>query len=60
MTRSRLPAAGVPTPEEEGSHMSDTVHDTSSPGGEAAVLRRLSTLDRFLPVWILVAMDLIT
>ncbi|MAO80118.1 ACR3 family arsenite efflux transporter [uncultured Nocardioides sp.] len=36
--------------------MSDTVHDTSSPGGEAAVLRRLSTLDRFLPVWIGVAM----
>ncbi|MDQ0755951.1 ACR3 family arsenite efflux transporter [Arthrobacter sp. B3I4] len=29
-----------------------------SPGGEAAVIGRLSTLDRFLPVWIIAAMAL--
>ena len=36
--------------------MSDTVHDTASSGSADPVLRRLSTLDRFLPVWIGVAM----
>jgi ACR3 family arsenite transporter len=38
--------------------VSDTVHETPRPGvGEdAAVIKRLSTLDRFLPVWIITAM----
>ncbi len=36
--------------------MSDVVTDTPVAGPDAPVLRRLSTLDRFLPVWILVAM----
>ena len=38
--------------------MSDTVHETAGPGSspDDAVLRQLSTLDRFLPVWILLAM----
>jgi ACR3 family arsenite transporter len=36
--------------------MSDTARDTPTVGPENAVLRRLSTLDRFLPVWIGVAM----
>ena len=36
--------------------MSDTVRETSRAPQDAAVLRRLSTLDRFLPVWIGVAM----
>jgi ACR3 family arsenite transporter len=39
--------------------MSDTVHETaraSDSPQDAAVLRRLSTLDRFLPVWIIAAM----
>ena len=34
-------------------HRSPTV---TAPGDDAAVLGRLSTLDRFLPVWILLAM----
>ena len=40
--------------------MSDTVHETPRRGvpDDAAVLQRLSTLDRFLPVWIGVAMVL--
>ena len=36
--------------------MSDTVHERAAAGEEAAVLQRLSTLDRFLPVWIIAAM----
>ena len=37
--------------------MSDTVHDTAAPAApEEAVLRRLSTLDRFLPLWLGAAM----
>ncbi len=36
--------------------MSDTVRDTQAAGPESPVLQRLSTLDRFLPVWIGVAM----
>ena len=36
--------------------MSDTVHESSIAPEDAPVLRRLSTLDRFLPVWILAAM----
>ncbi|HEX2176785.1 MAG TPA: ACR3 family arsenite efflux transporter [Nocardioidaceae bacterium] len=36
--------------------MSDTVTEHARPGDEAHVLRRLSTLDRFLPVWIIAAM----
>jgi ACR3 family arsenite transporter len=36
--------------------MSDTVRETPADGAEGPVLRRLSTLDRFLPVWIGVAM----
>jgi ACR3 family arsenite transporter len=36
--------------------MSDVVRDTPVAGPDAPVLRRLSTLDRFLPVWIVVAM----
>ena len=39
--------------------MSDTVHETArttGAGADEAVLQRLSTLDRFLPVWIIAAM----
>ena len=36
--------------------MSDVVRESPAAGEEAAVLRRLSTLDRFLPVWIIAAM----
>jgi ACR3 family arsenite transporter len=38
--------------------MSDTVRETAVAPAEAPVLRRLSTLDRFLPVWIVAAMAL--
>jgi ACR3 family arsenite transporter len=36
--------------------MSDLVAETTVAGAEAPVLRRLSTLDRFLPIWIVAAM----
>ncbi len=36
--------------------MSDTVHEQPVAPVDAAVLQRLSTLDRFLPVWIIAAM----
>jgi arsenite transporter len=36
--------------------MSDTVHDTTAGTPSDPVLQRLSTLDRFLPVWIVAAM----
>jgi ACR3 family arsenite transporter len=36
--------------------MSDVVTDIPAAGSDVPVLRRLSTLDRFLPVWIVVAM----
>ena len=36
--------------------MSDTVHDTAAGASTDPVVARLSTLDRFLPVWIGVAM----
>ena len=36
--------------------MSDTVREAPAAGTESPVLQRLSTLDRFLPVWIGVAM----
>ncbi|WP_151083858.1 ACR3 family arsenite efflux transporter [Nocardioides cynanchi] len=36
--------------------MSDLVRETAQAPEDAAVLRRLSTLDRFLPVWIIAAM----
>ena len=38
--------------------MSDTVRDLARPTEAGSVYRRLSTLDRFLPVWIIVAMGL--
>ncbi|WRL62383.1 hypothetical protein U6N30_20480 [Blastococcus brunescens] len=40
--------------------MSDTVHEYARPGApaDAPVLQKLSTLDRFLPVWIIAAMAL--
>jgi arsenite transporter len=38
--------------------VSDTVHETPQGPEDAAVLQRLSTLDRFLPVWIGLAMAL--
>jgi ACR3 family arsenite transporter len=38
--------------------VSDTVSETTRLGSDAPVLERLSTLDRFLPVWILAAMAL--
>jgi ACR3 family arsenite transporter len=38
--------------------VSDTVSETERLGSDASVLQRLSTLDRFLPVWILAAMAL--
>jgi ACR3 family arsenite transporter len=38
--------------------MSRTVHDAGGSRGDEAVLRQLSTLDRFLPVWIIAAMVL--
>ena len=36
--------------------MSDVVGDTATAPEDAAVMQRLSTLDRFLPVWIIAAM----
>ena len=36
--------------------MSDAVRETAARRADDAVLERLSTLDRFLPVWIVVAM----
>jgi ACR3 family arsenite transporter len=36
--------------------MSDTVTERPSAGADAPVIARLSTLDRFLPVWIIAAM----
>jgi ACR3 family arsenite transporter len=36
--------------------VSDTVHDQAAPPDTGGVYRRLSTLDRFLPVWIVAAM----
>ena len=40
--------------------MSDTVHEYARPGApaDAPVLQKISTLDRFLPVWIIAAMAL--
>ena len=38
--------------------MSDTVHENAQASTDAPVLQRLSTLDRFLPVWIIAAMVL--
>ena len=38
--------------------MSDTVRESPTTAEEAPVLKRLSTLDRFLPVWIVAAMAL--
>ena len=38
--------------------MSDIVREAPVAGADAPVLKRLSTLDRFLPVWILTAMAL--
>ncbi len=38
--------------------MSDTVHETGTERQDEAILKRLSTLDRFLPVWIIAAMVL--
>ena len=38
--------------------MSDTVHEPARAAGTDNVVRKLSTLDRFLPVWILTAMAL--
>ena len=36
--------------------MSDTVRESTRSPEDAAVLQRLSTLDRYLPVWIVAAM----
>jgi hypothetical protein len=36
--------------------VSDVVTDTATGNATAPVLQRLSTLDRFLPVWIIAAM----
>ncbi len=36
--------------------VSDVVTDTATGNANAPVLQRLSTLDRFLPVWIIAAM----
>jgi hypothetical protein len=38
--------------------VSDVVIDTATSDADAPVLERLSTLDRFLPVWIIAAMAL--
>jgi ACR3 family arsenite transporter len=38
--------------------MSDTVHETGAKHQDGAVIKKLSTLDRFLPVWIIAAMVL--
>jgi len=38
--------------------VSDTVHDLARPAEAGHVYQRLSTLDRFLPVWIVAAMGL--
>ena len=35
--------------------MSDTAQESTTAGSEDPVLQRLSTLDRYLPVWIGVA-----
>jgi len=36
--------------------VSDTVHENARPADTDGVVKRLSTLDRFLPVWIVIAM----
>ncbi len=52
-----------PPPEQHSSRWratasSDLVIDTAVPNPDAPLLKRLSTLDRFLPVWIIAAMAL--
>jgi len=47
-------SSAAQTPKE--ATLSDLVTDAPVRGDDAPVLSRLSTLDRFLPVWILAAM----
>ena len=54
----RLSAILVPTGPGRWGRSSDNLTSTESGAADSAVVAKLSTLDRFLPVWIIAAMAL--